>query len=213
DKLVKDVKLTKTYGGAVLENPVSEDPSFIDRLKVNMKQKKSIGAKAAELIKDGETIFIDMSTTALEVIKSVPDNIEITVITNSFEAIIELKYRVNIRLVMIGGTFDKANLFMGGSMANRFIEHYYVDKTFFSVKALSKNRGLMDSKEEIAEIKSKMVQNAREAILVIDGSKVDKTALFNVITMDQISTIVTDYILDQQWLDILESHNIDGLMV
>ena len=100
---------------------------------------------------------------------------------------------------------------MGGAMANRFIEHYYVDKTFFSVKALSKNRGMMDSKEEIAEIKSRMVLNAREAILVIDGSKVDKTALFNVILLDNISTVVTDHHLDQEWVEILKAHNINKL--
>ncbi len=211
DKLDKEGKITKTYGGAVLENLVSDDPSFTDRLKVNMEQKKAIGAKAAELIEEGETIFIDMSTTALEVIKAVPDTMTITVITNSLEAIIELSKRQNICLVTIGGTFDRSNLFMGGAMANEFIEHYYVDKTFFSVKALSKNRGVMDSKEEVAEIKSKMVLNAREAILVIDGSKVDKTALFNMISLDHISTVVTDHDLDQEWAEILEAHNINKL--
>ncbi len=211
DKLDKEGKVTKTYGGAVLENHVSEDPSFTDRLKVNMRQKKAIGAKAAELIEDGETIFIDMSTTALEVIKAVPDTITITVITNSLEAVIELSKRQNIRLVAIGGTFDRSNLFMGGAMANRFIEHYYVDKTFFSIKALSKDRGVMDSNEEIAEIRSRMVQNAREAILVVDGSKVDKMALFNVIPLDNISTLITDHILDQEWTDLLKAHDINML--
>lgn len=208
DKLDKEGKVTKTYGGAVLENLVSDNPSFTDRLKVNMSQKKTIGAKAAELIEEGETIFIDMSTTALEVIKAVPDTMTITVITNSLEAIIELSKRQNICLVTIGGTFDRSNLFMGGAMANEFIEHYYVDKTFFSVKALSKNRGMMDSKEEVAEIKSKMVLNSREAILVIDGSKVDKTALFNMIALDHVSTVVTDHHLDQEWAEIFEAHNI-----
>ncbi len=71
DKLDKEGKVKKTYGGAILEEPVSDDPSFMDRQKVNMDEKKLIAKRASELIEDGETIFIDMSTTALEVIKAV----------------------------------------------------------------------------------------------------------------------------------------------
>lgn len=212
DKLDKEGKVKKTYGGAVLVNPVSEDPSFSDRLKVNMDSKKSIGMKAATLIKDGETIFIDMSTTALEVIKAVPFNINITVITNSLEAIVTLGKMANIKLISIGGTFDKSNQYMGGTMANRFIEHYYVDKTFFSVKAFSKDRGIMDSKEEIAEIKNRMVKNAREAILVIDHSKFNQGALFNVIDLRDLEMVVTDYKLDDAWKSYMTDHNVLPIM-
>lgn len=213
DKLDKEGKVQKTYGGAVLLNIVSEDPSFIDRLKVNIEAKKSMGEKAASLIKDGETIFIDMSTTALEVIKAVPSNINITVITNSLEAIIKLRMKKNIKLITIGGTFDKSNQFMGGTMANRFIDHYYVDKTFFSVKAISIDRGIMDSKEEIAEIRHRMIKNSKEVILVVDASKFDQVALFNVIQMNEITTIVTDKDLDIQWYKTLENSDISAIVV
>ena len=209
DKLDKAGKVKKTYGGAVLEKPVSEDPSFSDRLKVNMAEKKTIGAKAAELIEDGETIFIDMSTTSLEVIKAVPSTVAITVITNSLEAIVVLSKRPNIRLVTIGGTFDKANQSMGGPMANAFIEHYFVDKTFFSVKGVSKVKGLTDTNEDVAELKARMVKNAKEAILVVDGSKFGYTALMNNIQLKDIHCLVTDHQIDPTWQGIFDDNDID----
>lgn len=209
DKLDKEGKVKKTYGGAVLEKPVSEDPSFSDRLKVNMAEKKVIGAKGAELIEDGETIFIDMSTTSLEVIKAVPSTVAITVITNSLEAIVVLSKRPNIRLVTIGGTFDKGNQFMGGPMANAFIEHYYVDKTFFSVKGLSKIKGLTDSSEDVAEIKSRMVKNAKEAILVVDASKFGYTALMNNMQLKDINRIITDQQIEESWQLIFDANEVE----
>jgi len=212
DKLDKEGKVKKTYGGAVLEKPVSEDPSFSDRLKVNMVEKKTIGAKGAELIEDGETIFIDMSTTSLEVIKAVPSTVSITVITNSLEAILVLSQRSNIRLVTIGGTFDKANQFMGGAMANKFIDHYYVDKTFFSVKGLSEIKGLTDSNEEIAEIKSRMVNNAKEAILVVDSSKFGHTALVSNIQLKNINRIVTECQVVERWQKIFDKQGIEVII-
>lgn len=213
DKLDKEGKIKKTYGGAVLENPVSEDSSFIDRLEVNMDKKKAIGMKAAELIEDGETIFIDMSTTSLEVIKAVDPSKQITVITNSLEAIIVLGKKSNVRLITIGGTYDQNNQFMGGAMSHMFIDYYYADKTFFSVKGITMDRDFMDSKEDVAEIKAKMVKNSKEAILVADASKFEKSALVRVIDPNSVAAIVTDYELDTAWVEYFDTKDIRTVSV
>lgn len=213
DTLSKDGKVIKIYGGAVLDEPVSEDISFIERKKVNMEAKKRIASYAAGLIEDGETIFVGMSTTAIEVVKAVSASKNITVVTNSLEAMIALGQKSNIRLITLGGTFDPINLFSGGAMTHRYLDHYYVDKAFISVKAISTERGIMDSKEDIAEIKARMVKNSKQAILVIDGSKFDKSALVNVIGTDEIDMLVTDRILDRQWREYLESNGIEAIEV
>lgn len=212
DKLDKEGMVKKTYGGAVLEEPVSDDLSFIDRQKVNMPQKKRMAALASQLIKDGETVFIDMSTTALEVIKAVDKDIHVTVVTNSLEAIVVLGSMENIRVVVIGGTYDKNNLFMGGPMSAKYIDHYYVDKTFFSVKGMSLDRGMMDSREDIAQIKSLMVKNTREAILMIDASKLDKTAMVRVIDPKEVDMVITDERLDEAWEHFFDENHISVMV-
>lgn len=213
DKLDKEGKLKKTYGGAVLEDYVSEESSFSDRLKVNMEEKKLIATYANHLIEDGETIFIDMSTTALEVAKNVDSAKNFTVITNSLNALIELSQRPNINLITIGGIFNESTLSMEGPMTNKFINQYYADKTLFSVKAISQERGVMDSKEHLAEIKRQMIGNAKKVILLADGSKFNQSALVRVIDVESIDMIITDYKMDEQWHDYFSKKNIEVIVV
>jgi DeoR/GlpR family transcriptional regulator of sugar metabolism len=203
DKLDKVGIAKKTYGGAVLLDYVSNDVSFNERLKVNMKEKQSIASFADTIISDGETIFIDMSTTALEFIKNVDESKHITVITNSLTAINELSQMKNIQLITIGGTLNAETMCMEGPMTTKFIQNYYVDKTFFSVKALSKERGIMDSNEHSAEIKRQMIHNANQAILLADYSKFGKTALTKVTDMSDVDILITEFDLDEQWLETL----------
>lgn len=213
DKLDKEGKLKKTYGGAVLDDQVSEDPSFTDRLKENMKQKRAIASYAHHLIEDGETIFLDMSTTALEVVNMVEPPKRITVITNSLIALSELSKKDNITLISIGGTFNNSTLSMDGPMTRRFIDLYHADKTLFSVKGISKERGITDSNEEVAEIKHYMVKNARENILLIDSSKFDKSAMVGLIEMHEVDRLVTDYELDDAWRDYFAKKNVEAICV
>lgn len=208
DKLDKEGKVKKTYGGAVLEDLVSDDPSFSDRLTFNMKEKQRIAKFADELIDDGETVFIDMSTTALELVKQVDVNKRFTVITNSLNALVELSQRKNITLITIGGTFKESTLSMEGPMTTKFIDHYYVDKTFFSIKAISKERGIMDSKEHLADIKRHMIKNARDVILLVDSSKFNHYALMNVADLEDVDILVTDYDIDEEWNEIFASKHV-----
>lgn len=205
DKLEKEGMVKKTYGGAVIIENVSAEQPFVSRQKANITEKRIIASYANEAIKDGETIFIDMSTTALEFIKNVSPDKKITVLTNSLTAMVELSNKSNIKLINIGGEYDLGTNAMIGSITHRNIKHFYADKTLFSVKAVMRNRGVMDSKEELAEIKRLMIEHARESIMLLDSSKFDRAALVQVVSMNQIQQVITDYDMDKEWLDYFEA--------
>ncbi len=213
DKLDKEGIVKKTYGGAVLVENVSEDASFSDRIKLNMDEKRRIAAYANEIITDGETIFIDMSTTALEFIKNVDASKNITVITNSLTAMNELANKSNVNLITIGGSFNSDTLCMEGPMTTKFIDFYYVDKTLFSVKAISRERGIMDSREHSAEIKRHMIENANKAILLADHSKFDKNALTKIVDIEGVDMLVTEHSLNDEWVAYLEKKGIETVTV
>lgn len=213
DKLEKEGKVKKTYGGAVVQDLVSEDASFLDRQQKNMTQKRRIAAYADDLIQEGETIFIDMSTTALEVIKQLSPLKHITVITNSLNAMVELSQRSNINLIALGGAFNEGALSMVGPMTTKSIDHYYADKTLFSVRGISLQKGIMDSKEELAEIKRHMIENAKEVILLADESKFNQAALVQVVPMTSIDRVVTEYELNQEWRAYFEEMGVEALVV
>lgn len=209
ERLDKEGKLIKTHGGAVLQENVSVEYSFDDRLKVNIEEKERIASLANELIEDGDTVFVDMSTTALLLMKFLGESINVTVITNSLRCLVDLAGKPNINLISLGGTFDERAYSFIGPTAYKNIDNYYVDKTIFSVKAIGVEYGLMDSKENLAHIKKKMIKNSRKSILLADAGKFDKNALIKVSDFSYIDTLVTTKKLDSNWVKYLNNKNVE----
>lgn len=213
DKLDKEGKLVKTHGGAVQIENVSVDYSFDDRLTVNIDEKEKIANMANVLIEDGETIFVDMSTTALLLVKYLDESKKITVITNSFRCLLDLMGKPNINLISLGGTFDQNTNSFIGPTTYKVIDNYYVDKAIFSVKAIGLNHGMMDSKENLAHIKSKMIKNSRNSILLADSSKFDQNALIKVSDFKYIDTLVTTKKLNSSWMKYLDNNKVKTIYV
>ncbi len=209
DKLEKEGIVKKTYGGAVVRDFVSKDATLSERLQTNLDEKRRIAALARDLVNDGETIFIDMSTTALEFIKHIDEDKKVTVITNSLTAITELNNKPNVKVITIGGVLNSETLCMEGPMTHKFIQNYYVDKTIFSVKAISLDRGIMDSNEVSADIKRLMIRNANQAILLVDATKFDQTALTIVTDMENVDMLITEKNLDSDWQDAISSWDVE----
>ncbi|MFP4697815.1 MAG: DeoR/GlpR family DNA-binding transcription regulator [Eubacteriales bacterium] len=212
DKLGKEGQVKKTYGGAVLNDNLSEDLSYIDREKANIIEKRKIAEVANGLIKDGDTIFIDASTTALEVAKSIESSKEVTIITNSVYAIGQLSNYDNLKMIGIGGSLNEKTLAMEGPMATKFIDYYYADKVFFSVKGINKQKGVMDPREVTADIKKHMIDNSRQSILVVDQTKFEQSAMVKTVEIGNIDIIITEYELDNKWVDYLSKNNIEVMV-
>ena len=80
--------IIRTHGGAIIKE--EKDSFFEDRIRENRESKERIGKAAAELIKDGEAVFLDGGSTTYFVSKNIRENSNITVVTNSFYCIGEL---------------------------------------------------------------------------------------------------------------------------
>lgn len=208
EKLEKEGLLIRSYGGAIIESHVSEELSYTDREKVNIEQKIKIAEAASKLIENGETVFIDASTTALEVIKKIDKSKKVTVITNAIDAIKQMSQLKHITVIGIGGVLNERTLSLEGPLATKFIDRYYADKVIFSVKGITKERGIMDSKESYAEIKNHMIENSRQAVLVVDESKFGNSALIRIVDMKDVDIIVTEYKTDEAWEEIFENNDI-----
>lgn len=89
EKLEKEHKLSRSHGGAVSIQQQESEIHFSEREITNVIEKKAIAHEAAKYVKSGDRIILDASTTAWYMAKILPD-IELTVITNSMKAAIEL---------------------------------------------------------------------------------------------------------------------------
>ncbi len=185
--------LERTYGGAVLPKKANYYPSYTERMKSNKKNKEGIAKLAASFIQDGDTIFLDGSTTVAELIPYLNRFENLTVITHSVMIGYEIVHAEgNIQLIMIGGSVHQkaANAF--GIDTVKAIEKLRVDKVYVAPCAISAEGGLSCSSIEEAPIKKAIMEAGREVYLMVESDKFGKRSLVSFAPLAVEQTIITD---------------------
>ena len=205
--------LIRVHGGAILEAAVPQDEgeanSFNSKKFVNVKEKEAIGRAAATHIKDGDTIMVDSGTTALEVVRNLHKYRDLTIITNSVNAMMEaLKYN-RFKVILVGGSVRGASLSTVGVLAESSLKLFYCDKLFLGVDSFSVEAGLSTPSVEEASTNQVMISRAREVIAVFDSTKINKRALAFIAMPDKINTVVTDSNIPASVRNQLRSMNVN----
>lgn len=199
--------LIRTYGGAFIQDGVQNEVELSIRETAYTDSKQAIAKKCAEIIHNGDSIFLDASTTALFIAKEVRD-MRLTILTNSLKVINLLTDCPNIHLISIGGIFNSTNMSFAGTSALQALDGYYVDKTFMSCRSLSQDHGITDSTETMSEIRKKLMTRSNNIYVVADYSKFDKTSFISICNFKDIDGIITDKELNQEWLDFLNDNKV-----
>lgn len=208
DKLENEGYAIKSYGGAVINENMSIDMPFNVRKNRNVLGKQKIAEIVADMIRDGDQIMLDASTTAVFVAKVIKEKQRLTVITNSIEIMIELADVSGWNIISTGGTMKEGYLALLGSKAEAALRGYFVDKAIVSCKAFDMERGIMDSNDLFAQAKQTMMNSAKESILAVDHSKFDNMSFSKVTDIHNLTAVVTDQKPSEQWLEFLETHKI-----
>lgn len=213
EKLEKENFVKRTYGGAVVLDNVSEETSFTERAQEHMDEKRHLAKYVSEFIKDGDTIMMDSSTTALEVLRRIDPELSVTIISNSVSAALEAAKNSNIKFISTGGILNHRTMSFDGPLACKTLANYYADKAIISVKGLDRKKGLMDSREVSAESKQVMIDSAKQIILMADESKFDKTALLKVSGFDRIDVLVTNHVMSDEWAALMEENQVQVVVI
>ena len=188
----------RTHGGAVLADHVGGQFYFRSRIEVNSPQKMKIGKFAARMVNDGDTIFLDASTTCLYLAKQLVDK-HVTVITNSVQILFELINFEHITLISTGGVIRPKEMDFHGAGAEANISNFYAQKVFFSTTGFDIDYGATSSFEVIARIQRIMIQNAANVVFLCDQSKFGKICYNRVADSEELNYIVTDGKLPDGW--------------
>jgi DeoR/GlpR family transcriptional regulator of sugar metabolism len=190
--------VTRTYGGAVLQRRVK---NIVDRKIVEglfVESKTIIAKRCAELIKNGDCIFLDSSSTALHICDEIM-NLRLTVITNSYSVSTRLVELDNIMLICTGGSIDRTDYSFTGRSVTRFLSDYYVDKSFVSCSSIDMERGLSDFNEQRAEIRRYIIENSNKSYIIADHTKFDRVSFVNICGFENINAIIVDKDLSSEW--------------
>lgn len=195
----------RTHGGAVaLVQADNAEPSYMEKEDRFRLQKEAIAREAAALVREGDTIILDSGTTTYYLAKAIKSIPRLTVVTNSVVVAQELAQQSNISLVLTGGTVRYETLAMVGPMAERALEQLRVDKTFLAINGIEPAAGLTTPSITEAEIKRKMIQAAREVILLADHSKYGKSVFAKVADLKDIDRLIADPLLPETAMKELE---------
>lgn len=213
-KLEKQGILVRTYGGATLAGASGSELGFIERDTVNADAKQRIGKRAAQLIRNGDTIFLDASTSALYLARNIREKKGLTVITNAACVMSELADCENIKLVCTGGLYSAKNMSYSGRYAENMIrQNFAANKFFFSCRGVTLSRGLVDSTEDDAEIKRVMLECSDSAIFLCDHYKLGKMGIPVIASLSKLDKFITDVRLDSEWSEALENMDVNVITV
>ena len=210
-KLLEDIGIAeRTHGGAVLAERVLSSVSTNDLKNVFVENKRVISSLVRPLIKNGDCVFLDASTTSYYSCEELKD-LQLTVVTNSLDNLSRLSKYPNIDLIAIGGSLSKNKKCFVGINAISILKNYYFDVVLFSCRTLSLDYGITDSSDSEAEVKRLVCERTKRLILMADYSKFNKVSFTKVCDLDRINCLITDKPLDKNWSEYLSAHQIDYL--
>jgi len=195
-------QLELTRGGAmlVLSGTAQEAPYSIKRM-TNREEKVRIGQRAAQLVKEGETIIIDSGSTAVEMGLALANHKKITVATNDILVASKLAMSKEIDLTVIGGGVRKEYFTTLGFLAQLALQHINADKLFLGVDAIDIRKGCMITNMEEVVIKKQMMDSAKEKIIICDHSKFESVAFLNLCALREIDLILTGKELKREFYE------------
>lgn len=208
EKLESDRFLTRTFGGAIYNNPMQNvNIHFYMRSSINLEEKRRIASLFYNMLGNRRTIAADSSTTVMETIKFLKNNKDLTVISSSTEIFRELSGS-SINIISIGGVFNEVTLSLQGNLAKENIRRYHMDIALISCKGLDIHDGIMDSNEGDADIKMEMVKHASEVVLLADHTKFNKKAFIQFLDLEKLNYLITDMKPEDKWIEFCNKCNI-----
>jgi DeoR/GlpR family transcriptional regulator of sugar metabolism len=192
DRLASLGYLRRIHGGASPSVSTAYEPPFGVREERNLREKRLIGKEAARLVRDGETLIMDVGTTTLEVARNLNGAHNLTILTNSLLIAMEMASRRDFSVYLLGGLLRGQEMSTVGSVTEAILRSYFADKVIMGTGGISAKSGLSNFDVAEAHVRRVMLESAREAIVVADGSKFSRRAFVSVAPLEKINCVVTD---------------------
>ncbi len=215
-ELEQEKLLKRTHGGAIgLQQ--SGDPSeikYIYRVKQCAREKERICKKAASLVQDGDTIFVDNSSTNLALLKYIDPDRKVTVITNSVRVLLEDNFSMSNShtIISLGGIFRRDFFSCVGDFANEMARKFHPNKVFFSAYGFGKDGTIYDISMYETEAKKYLMQAADQVYFTADHTKIGRSGGVMLATLDLVDHLICDRKLTDTQMEILQKFDV-GLIV
>lgn len=184
--------VVRTHGGAILNTPDLSDLALAKRLEKQAAEKRRISEACVGMLKDGNTIFLDSSSTALEIARRLKGYSELLVATNSLMVAQELLGVSGVNVILSGGLLQHDTASVIGSEGISLLKRYEIKLGFFGAHGISMSAGLTDISEAEATAKRAIVPLCGEVVGILDATKWGRVGLASFVRLEQVNQIVSD---------------------
>ena len=181
-KIYGGVILSKFQNGVVPVNLRDSDHSGV---------KDELARRAAEMIKDGDTVIMDASSTVRRIIKHLSHVHNVKIITNNLRIFSECQ-NPEIKLYCTGGTYSSENHAFIGPSAENYLRSVSADLLFFSSQGITEDGVISDASEEESSLRRVMIKQAKRQYFLCDSSKIGLQKMFTLCHRDDITDVICD---------------------
>ena len=211
--LEAQTRIIRTNGGAMIRQNLQYGRGWLERLQEQSFVKQLLGQRVAALVKPGQVVIFDAGTTVLEVARHIPDDMRLTVVTNSLPAVAALGEKKNIDVLLAGGQFRPDTASVLGSFTTAFLNQINADVVVLSTAVVNLEHGLSNFSMDSVAVKRTMITRARRVILVCDFSKFQPSALITVAPLTQVHTLVTDDRLPESMRQQIRNAGVELILI
>ena len=200
--------LVRIHGGAVISTGI-ENLGYDERRHLASAEKKEIGRRAASLIPDNCSLFINLGTTTEQVADALKGHHGLLVITNNINVVNILRRSLGIELIVASGLVRRSDGGIVGVATVDFINQFKVDYAVIGVSAIDEDGALLDYDFREVRVAQAIIENSRHVILVADSMKMTRSAPVRIAHISQINTLITDSDLPEQLQNICSEHGVN----
>jgi DeoR/GlpR family transcriptional regulator of sugar metabolism len=180
----------RVYGGALLASPA--DRSASQRMGEAVERKQRLAVCAASIVRARQVILLDAGSTNVAIAQALPDNADLTVITNSPEACLRLLGRPGFEVMLIGGRVRENVAGAVGATALLQIQQFKADLCFLGACALDPDEGIAAFDAEDAELKRAMVKASGQVAIAMTSEKLMTAAPYVVAPASAVDYLIVE---------------------
>ncbi len=206
-------KVQRVHGGAIAVRQALPEPPVLQRAAEQSSEKARIGQAAADLVHDGETVFLSSGTTVLEVARRLRSKRSLTVITNSLLVVNELADAREVTVICLGGILRHSEMSLLGHLAELAVSELRADKVILGIRAIDAEQGLTSAYLPETMTDRAILKIGREVIVVADHTKCATVSTAVVAPAASVHTLITDMGTPQEFVQALQARGVQVLVV
>ena len=211
--LEQQKKLYRTHGSAILISPYISDRHVNEKEKKNVAEKRAIGAAAAALVSQDDSIIIASGTTMAFLAREIKPQGRLTVITASVPVTQILSQDPDVDVIQLGGITRSSSVSVVGPFAEQMLRSLNCSKLFIGVDGIDPDFGLTTTNMLEASLNRAMIDAAQKVVVLADSSKFGRRGFSKICDLEAVDRIITDSGVQPLYLERLRERGIEVTVV